>query len=44
MLERPLDAGEAGSGEFKADTLPLTSIAELRSRASKLADEVNFDN
>lgn len=31
-------------GEFKYDTLPLSDIAKHRNTASKLADEVNYDN
>lgn len=31
-------------GEFSADTMPLTSIAELRSRASEMVDEVGFND
>jgi len=31
-------------GEFKYDTLPLSKIAKHRNSASKLADEVNYDN
>jgi iron(III) transport system substrate-binding protein len=31
-------------GEFSADTIPLTSIAELRSRASEMVDEVGFND
>lgn len=30
-------------GEFKADTLPISKIAELRTDAAKLVDEVGFD-
>jgi len=31
-------------GEFIYDTLPLADIAKHRNAASKLADEVNYDN
>jgi iron(III) transport system substrate-binding protein len=31
-------------GRFESDTLPLSSIAELRSRASTLVDEVSFND
>jgi len=31
-------------GEFSYDTLPLAEIAKYRGDASKLADEVNYDN
>lgn len=31
-------------GEFKYDTLPLAEIAKNRNTASKLADEVSYDN
>jgi iron(III) transport system substrate-binding protein len=47
--EYPVVAGVAASplvqswGELKADDLPLTSIAELRKKASELVDRVQFD-
>ncbi len=48
-FEYPLKPGVPASdivaswGELKADTLPLSDVAENRAKASELVDEVNFD-
>ncbi|MCB2099229.1 MAG: Fe(3+) ABC transporter substrate-binding protein [Rhodobacterales bacterium] len=49
-LEYPVKPGialhplVASWGDFKADTLNLAAVAALRGQASKLVDEVRFDN
>ncbi len=40
----PLSGLVSSWGEFKSDELALARIAELRGEASKLADEVGYDN
>lgn len=48
-FEYPLKAGVPASeivaswGDLKADTLPLSEVAENRGKASELVDEVDFD-
>ncbi|PID60623.1 MAG: iron ABC transporter substrate-binding protein [Gammaproteobacteria bacterium] len=48
--EYPVNPGVPASelvaswGEFKADTLPLSEVAANRKRASKLVDEVGYDD